>query len=157
LDLPTDRPRPPVQTFRGAHRTAFFPPELAEPVRQLGRSQGITNFMALLAALQALLHRLSGQDVVAVGSPTANRGRVELEGLIGCFPSALVRAGTLAGEPSFRDLLARVREASLGAYAHQDLPFEKLVEELAPERNLAHAPLFQVLFVFQGIAAAAVP
>ncbi|MEA2604526.1 MAG: hypothetical protein QOF89_5518, partial [Acidobacteriota bacterium] len=155
LDLPTDRPRPPVQTFRGAHRTTFFPPELAEPVRQLGRSRGLTTFMVLLAALQTLLHRNSGQGVVAVGSPTANRGRVELEGLIGFFANTLVLAADLTDDPGFCDLLARVREVALGAYAHQDLPFEKLVEELAPERNLAHSPLFQVLFVFQGAAAPA--
>jgi len=155
LDLPTDRPRPPVQTFRGAHRPAFFPPEVAEPLRQLGRTQGLTSFMVLLAALHCLLHRVSGQGVVAVGSPTANRGRAELEGIIGFFANTLVLAGDLTDEPAFRDLLAQVRETSLGAYAHQDLPFEKLVEELAPERSLAHTPLFQVLFVFQGAAAPA--
>src|SRR6185312_9127471 len=130
LDLPTDRPRPPVQTFRGAHRPAFFPPEVAEPLRQLGRTQGLTSFMVLLAALHCLLHRVSGQGVVAVGSPTANRGRAELEGIIGFFANTLVLAGDLTDEPAFRDLLAQ-------------------------ERSLAHTPLFQVLFVFQGAAAPA--
>ncbi|HEX3556709.1 MAG TPA: amino acid adenylation domain-containing protein [Thermoanaerobaculia bacterium] len=154
LDLPTDRPRPRVQTFRGDRRTLPFPAELAAAVRELGRAAGLTPFMVLLAALQLLLHRYSGQAVVAVGSPVAGRSRAETEGLIGFFVNTLVLAGDLAGEPGFRALLARVREAALGAYAHQDLPFEKLVEELAPERNLAHAPLFQVLFSFQAAAAA---
>ncbi|HYX25277.1 MAG TPA: amino acid adenylation domain-containing protein [Thermoanaerobaculia bacterium] len=155
LDLPTDRSRPPVQSFLGAHRGTLFAADLAEEVRRLGRSQGLTSFMVLLAALQTLLHRCSGQGAVAVGSPTANRSRVELEGLIGFFANTLVLAADLTDEPTFRELLARVREASLGAYAHQDLPFEKLVEELAPERNRAHSPLFQVLFVFQNAAAPA--
>jgi amino acid adenylation domain-containing protein len=149
LDLPTDRPRPALQTFRGARRAAVLPTGLAEGVRELGRSRGTTGFMVVLAALQILLHRLSGQPVVAVGSPIANRGRGEIEGLIGFFANTLVLAVDLAGEPSFQDLLDRVREVALGAYAHQDLPFEKLVEELAPERHLAHAPLFQVLLSFQ--------
>jgi amino acid adenylation domain-containing protein len=157
LDLPTDRPRPPLQTFHGDRRALFLPSELAEGVRRLGRGQGATAFMVLLAALQTLLHRISGQPVVAVGSPIANRGRSELEGLIGFFANTLVLAVDLAGEPSFSALLDRVREAALGAYAHQDLPFEKLVEELAPERNLAHAPLFQVLLAYQSAVGAALP
>ncbi len=154
LDLPTDRPRPPVQTFRGDRRMLPLPAELAAAVRELGRAAGLTPFMVLLATLQLLLHRYSGQAVVAVGSPVAGRSRAETEGLIGFFVNTLVLAGDLAGEPGFRALLARVREVALGAYAHQELPFEKLVEELAPERNLAHAPLFQVLFSFQAAAAA---
>ncbi|HEV2844207.1 MAG TPA: condensation domain-containing protein, partial [Thermoanaerobaculia bacterium] len=149
LDMPTDRPRPPMQSFRGARRTLTFPSILAEGVRKLGRAAEATSFMVLLAAFQALLHRYSGQETVAVGSPIANRNRAETEGLIGFFANTLVLATDLSGEPGFRALLARVREAALGAYAHQDLPFEKLVEELAPQRNLAHAPLFQVLFAFQ--------
>jgi amino acid adenylation domain-containing protein len=157
LDLPTDRPRPPVQTFRGARRTLILPAALAEDVRELARSRGITGFMVLLAALQTLLHRTSGQSMVPVGSPIANRNRLEIEGLIGFFANTLVLAVDLAGEPSFEDLLDRVRDAALGAYAHQDLPFEKLVEELAPERNLAHAPLFQVLLSFQSAAAPVTP
>jgi amino acid adenylation domain-containing protein len=148
LDLPTDRPRPPVQTFRGARRVTALPAGSADAVRELGRSRGLTGFMVMLAALQALLHRGSGQPRVAVGSPVANRSRAELEGLIGFFANTLVFAVDLAGAPSFRELLDRVREVALGAYAHQDLPFEKLVEELAPERNLAHAPLFQVMLSF---------
>jgi amino acid adenylation domain-containing protein len=150
LDLPTDRPRPPVQTFRGARRALGLPAELAAGIRELARSQGVTSFMVLLAALQTLLHRTSGQPVIAVGSPIANRRRAEFEGLIGFFVNTLALAVDLTGSPSFRGLLDRVREVALGAYAHQDLPFEKLVEELAPERNLAHAPLFQVLLSFQG-------
>ncbi|HEX4494599.1 MAG TPA: amino acid adenylation domain-containing protein [Thermoanaerobaculia bacterium] len=152
LDLPTDRPRPPVQTFRGARRTTAFPVGAAAAVRELGRSRGITGFMVLLATFQTLLHRTSGQPVVAVGSPVANRSREEVEGLIGFFANTLVFAVDLAGEPAFRALLERVREAALGAYAHQDVPFEKLVEELAPARNLAHAPLFQVMLSFQSAA-----
>jgi amino acid adenylation domain-containing protein len=152
LDLPTDRPRPPVQTFRGARRVTALPAGSADAVRELGRSRGITGFMVVLAALQALLHRGSGQPRVAVGSPVANRSRAEIEGLIGFFANTLVFAVDLAGEPSFRGLLDRVRDVALGAYAHQDLPFEKLVEELAPERNLAHAPLFQVMLSFQSAA-----
>jgi amino acid adenylation domain-containing protein len=152
IDLPTDRPRPPIQTFRGARRTLVLSAGLVEGVRELGRSRGITTFMVLLAALQTLLHRTSGQPVVAVGSPIANRSRSEVEGLIGFFANTLVLAVDLEGEPTFQGLLDRVREAALGAYAHQDLPFEKLVEELAPERNLAHAPLFQVLLSFQSAA-----
>jgi len=155
LDLPTDRPRPGIQTFRGALRRTIFPAALADEVRRLGRSLGLTPFMVLLAAFQTLLHRVSGQDRLAVGSPAANRSRMELEGLIGFFVNTLVLAGDLSGEPGFQELLTRTREAALGAFAHQDLPFEKLVEELAPERNLAHAPLFQVLFTFQSAAAPA--
>ncbi|HEX4965432.1 MAG TPA: amino acid adenylation domain-containing protein [Thermoanaerobaculia bacterium] len=149
LDLPTDRPRPPMQTFRGARRMLPLPPELAAAVRELARSEGLTSFMVLLATFQLLLSRCSGQPIVAVGTPIANRNRAETEELIGFFVNNLVLACDLGGEPGFRALLARVREAALNAYAHQGLPFEKLVEELAPERNLAHAPLFQVLFSFQ--------
>jgi amino acid adenylation domain-containing protein len=156
LDLPTDRPRPPVQTFGGARREAVFP-GAAAAVRELGRSRGITGFMALLAALQVLLHRLSGQTVVAVGSPVANRSRAEVEGVIGFFANTLVFAMDLSEGPGFRALLERVREVALGAYAHQDLPFEKLVEELAPERSLAHAPLFQVMLSFQSAAGPSLP
>jgi amino acid adenylation domain-containing protein len=152
LDLPADRPRPPVQTFRGARRVTALPAGSVDAVRELGRSRGVTGFMGVLAALQVLLHRGSGQARVAVGSPVANRSRAEIEGLIGFFANTLVFAVDLTGEPSFRRLLDRVRDVALGAYAHQDLPFEKLVEELAPERSLAHAPLFQVMLSFQSAA-----
>ncbi|MBZ5554816.1 MAG: amino acid adenylation domain-containing protein [Acidobacteriia bacterium] len=146
LELPTDRPRPPVQTFVGAVATMDLPKALSEQLRSLARSEGVTLFMLLLAAFQTLLHRYSHQEDVVVGSPIANRNRVEIEPLIGFFVNTLVLRTDLSGNPTFRELLSRVREVALGAYAHQDLPFEKLVEELRPERSLSHSPLFQVAF-----------
>ncbi|HEY6320474.1 MAG TPA: amino acid adenylation domain-containing protein, partial [Thermoanaerobaculia bacterium] len=155
LDLPTDRPRPARQSFRGARLVHRLTPALGEGVRALGRTQGATGFMIHLAVFQALLGRISGQQVVVVGTPIANRRHAELEGLIGFFVNTLALAGNLAGEPLFAEHLARVRETALGAYAHQDLPFEKLVEELDPRRSLAHAPLFQVLLSARDMPAAA--
>jgi amino acid adenylation domain-containing protein len=155
LDLPTDRPRPPRQSFRGGRLAHRFAPALGEAVRALGRTQGATAFMIHVAAFQALLGRYSGQQVVVVGTPIANRRHAELEGLIGFFVNTLALAGGLAGEPRFTAHLARVRETALGAYAHQDLPFEKLVEELDPRRSLAYAPLFQVLLSARDLPAAA--
>ncbi len=149
LELPTDRPRPAVQTFRGGRHWTPLPAGLAEGLRSLCRAEGATLFMGLLAAFQALLHLYSRQDDLAVGSPVAGRSRLETEPLIGFFVNNLVLRGDLAGNPPFRTLLAKAREAALGAYAHQDLPFEKLVEELAGERSLSHAPLFQVALVLQ--------
>ncbi|HEY2736956.1 MAG TPA: condensation domain-containing protein, partial [Thermoanaerobaculia bacterium] len=149
LELPTDRPRPARQSYRGASRPVCLPAGLARQAQALGRREGATLFMVLLAAFQALLARHSGQDDLAVGSPVAGRNRVEIEGLIGFFVNTLVLRGDLTGEPSFRELLGRVRETALTAYMHQDVPFEKLVEELAPERSLAQTPLFQVMFELQ--------
>jgi amino acid adenylation domain-containing protein len=149
LDLPTDRPRPLAQSFRGGHQPLRLPPSLAAAVRALGKRSGTTLFMTLLAAFQALLARSTGQDDVPVGSPIAGRTEREIEGLIGFFVNTLVLRGDLSGRPTFAALLGRVRETTLGAFGHQDLPFEKLVEELRPERHLDHAPLFQVLFVVQ--------
>jgi amino acid adenylation domain-containing protein len=149
LELPTDRPRPPVQSFRGAARPVRLPADLTRRMYALSRSEGATLYMVLLAGFQALLARTSGQDDLAVGSPVAGRNRVEIEGLIGFFVNTLVLRGNVTGHPTFRELLARVRETSLAAHTHQDLPFEKLVEGLAPERSLAHAPLFQVMLVLQ--------
>ncbi len=146
LALPTDRPRPAARSFRGATRPVRLPAGLTRQARDLGRREGATLFMVLLAAFQALLARLSGQQDLAVGSPVAGRNRVEIEGLIGFFVNTLVLRGDLTGEPSFHILLARTRETALAAQTHQDLPFEKLVQELAPERSLAHTPLFQVVF-----------
>ncbi|HKV10311.1 MAG TPA: amino acid adenylation domain-containing protein, partial [Thermoanaerobaculia bacterium] len=145
LELPTDRPRPAAQSYRGAVR----PVRLAQSLEALARQEGATLFMVLLAGFQALLGRWSGQDDLAVGSPVAGRNRVETEGLIGFFVNTLVLRGDLSGTPTFRELLGRVRETALAAYLHQDVPFEKLVEELAPERSLAHTPLFQVVLVLQ--------
>ncbi len=149
LELPADRPRPAVQSFRGAARPINLPAGLVRRVEALGRQNGATLFMVLLGGLQALLARLSGQNDLAVGSPVAGRNRVETEGLIGFFINTLVLRGELAGRPSFRGLLGRVRETALAAYMHQNLPFEKLVEELAPARSLAHSPFFQVMLSLQ--------
>ncbi|HYF38928.1 MAG TPA: condensation domain-containing protein, partial [Gemmatimonadales bacterium] len=149
LELPTDRPRPAVQSFRGAHQSVLLPKELSEGLKALSQREGATLFMTLLAAFQTLLHRYTGQEDVVVGSPIANRNRAEVEGLIGFFVNTLVMRTDLSGDPTFRELLGRVREVALGAYAHQDLPFEKLVEELQPERDLSRTPLFQAMFVLQ--------
>jgi amino acid adenylation domain-containing protein len=160
LDLPTDRPRPPRQSFRGDRVTRRLDPALGEALRALARVQGATAFMIHLAVFQALLGRYSGQQVVVVGTPIANRRHAELEGLIGFFVNTLALLGDLAGEPRFADHLARVRDTALGAYAHQDLPFEKLVEEIEPHRSLAHTPLFQVLLSARdmpAVAAVALP
>jgi amino acid adenylation domain-containing protein len=157
LELPTDRPHPPVQSFRGRIFKAALPPDLAGALRQMAQQQGATLFMALLAGLQALLGRLSGQDEVLVGTPIAGRHRLEVEGLIGLFVNTLVLRGRLDGErPAFRLLLDRARHAALDAYGHQDLPFEKLVEELQIPRSLSVNPLFQVLLVLQNAPAAGV-
>ena len=156
VEVPTDRPRPPVQTPRGARHSLGLSQRLTTALHALSRQEGATLFMTLLAAFQTLLHRYTGEDDIAVGAPIAGRTQVETEGLIGCFVNTLVLRTDLAGDPTFRELLGRVREVSLGAYAHQDLPFEKLVEELQPERNLSHAPLFQVLFVLQNAPTSAI-
>ena len=149
LGLPTDRPRPAVQTYRGARQSLALPKTLSDSLQALSRQERSTMFMPLLAAFQALLHRYTGQEDIVVGSPVAGRSRVETEGLIGFFVNTLVLRTDLSGEPTFRDLLGRVREVALAAYDHWDLPFEKLVEELNPDRNLSYTPLFQVVFAFQ--------
>ncbi|MFO1417382.1 MAG: AMP-binding protein [Methylotetracoccus sp.] len=149
LDLPTDRPRPAVQSYRGADCSVSVPASLRADLVRLGRRHDVTLFMSLLAAFGVLLHRISGQHDLCVGTPVANRGRVELEGLIGLFVNTLVMRVDLRGNPPLSEVLRRVREASLGAQAHQDLPFEQLVEALQPERSLAHSPLFQVMFNLQ--------
>jgi amino acid adenylation domain-containing protein len=151
LELPTDRPRPAVQSFRGARLPLVLPRSLVEGLKALSRQQGATLFMTLVSAFQALLARYAGQTDVSVGTPIAGRNRFEVEGLIGYFANTLVLRTDLSGDPTFVELLARVREAALGAYAHQDLPFEKLVEELQPARDLSHNPLFQVLFSLQNL------
>ncbi len=149
LELPTDRPRPPVKTFNGDHISFTLPEELVTHLSHFARKENVTNFMLLLAAFNVLLYRYSGQDDISVGTPIANRTREELENIIGFFANTLVMRTDLSGRPSFRELLQRVRQTALGAYAHQDIPFEKLVEVLAPERDLSYTPLFQVMFVLQ--------
>ncbi len=149
LPLPTDRARPTVQRYRGASQSIVLSGELTEGLKTLSRQQDVTLFMTLLAAFQTMLYRYTGQDDIVVGSPIANRNRAEIEGVIGFFVNTLVFRNDFSNNPTFRELLARVRESSLEAYEHQDLPFEKLVEEIQPERNLSTSPLFQVMFVFQ--------
>ncbi len=149
LQLPCDRPRPPLQSYRGAIQLFELQQSLLEGLEGLSQQEGVSLFMTLLAAFQTLLYRYTGQLNIAVGSPIANRNRSELEYLIGFFVNTLVFRADLSGHPTFRELLGRVREVTLGAYAHQDLPFEKLVEELQPDRNLSHNPLFQVVFALQ--------
>jgi len=146
LDLPTDRPRPAAETSRGSHFSTPLPPGLASRVRALSRSRGATLFMTLFAAFATQLHRYTGAADLLLGSPVANRNRQEVEDLLGFFVNTLVLRADLAGDPGFATLLARVREMALAAYAHQDLPFERLVEELQPQRSLARSPLFQVAF-----------
>ncbi|MEH2050562.1 amino acid adenylation domain-containing protein [Nostoc sp.] len=147
LPLPTDRPRPAVQTFNGSYHVFALSGELTQRLLQLSQQQGVTLFMTLLAAYNTLLYRYTGQEDILVGTPVAGRDRTELEGLIGFFVNILVMRTDLVGNPSFNELLSRLRETAFGAYAHQDLPFEMLVEALQPERDLSHTPLFQVMFV----------
>ncbi len=149
LELPTDRPRPPVQTFGGRSLPLWLEPELAGRLSALALATGTTLFMVLLAGFETLLGIYSGAQDLAVGTPIAGRNRAELEGLIGFFVNSLVLRADLSGDPSFVDLLGRVREDTLSAYTHQDLPFEKLVEEIKPERSRAHSPIFQVMFALQ--------
>lgn len=149
LELPSDRPRPPVQTFAGSTRSVQFSASLSKSLKNLSQQQGVTLFMTLLAAFKTLLHRYTGQEDILVGTAIANRDRAEIEQLIGFFVNTLVLRTNLTGNPSFQELLNRVREVALGAYAHQNLPFEKLVDELQPQRDLSHTPLFQGMFVLQ--------
>jgi amino acid adenylation domain-containing protein len=149
LELPTDHPRPPVQSFRGAAERMELPGTLVERLRTLGRSQGATLYMVVLSAFQVLLSRYTGSEDIVVGSPIAGRTRREVEALIGFFVNTLVLRTDLSEDPGFREVLGRVREVTLGAYEHQELPFEKLVAELQPERSLGHSPLFQVAFSLQ--------
>ncbi|MDE1147116.1 MAG: condensation domain-containing protein [Azospirillaceae bacterium] len=153
LALPTDRPRPPMQTFVGAQYNFNVAPEVTAALTALARQEGATLFMVLLATFKALLYRWSGQEDIVVGTLTAGRNRVDIEGLIGFFVNTLALRTDLSGNPRFRDLVRRVRTVTLEGFAHQDLPFEKLVGELRPERRLSQHPLFQVLFALQNISA----
>ncbi|MFP2956467.1 condensation domain-containing protein, partial [Myxococcus sp. 1LA] len=156
LELPTDKPRPASQTFRGANLHVRWPKTLWREVESLGRREGATPFMVLLAAFQTVLSRYSGQDDVCVGAPIAGRSHSETEGLIGFFVNTLVLRVRLSPQQTFRELLGQVREVTLGAYAHQDVSFEKLVEELQPERDLSRSPLFQVTLTLQNTPASEV-
>jgi amino acid adenylation domain-containing protein len=149
LELPTDRPRPSVMSYAGKKLYLELPKSLSEALKELSQQEGVTLYMMLLAAFKTLLYRYSNQSDIVVGSPIAGRNRTETEDLIGFFVNTLVLRTDLSGNPSVRELLGRIREVTLGAYDHQDLPFEKLVEELQPERSLSYNPLFQVMFVFQ--------
>jgi amino acid adenylation domain-containing protein len=149
LELPTDRARPAMQSYRGAAQAVVLPAELSDSLKSLSRREGVTLFMTLLAAFDVLLHRYSGQPDFSVGTAIANRNRAEVEPLIGLFFNTLTLRADLSGDPSFSELLGRTREVSLGAYAHQDLPFEQLVEAIQPVRDLSRSPLFQVMFILQ--------
>lgn len=149
LESPTDRLRPSVQTFRGARKPVILSKSLSEALKELSRREGVTLFVTLLAAFQTLLARYTSQDDIIVGSPVAGRTRAGTKELIGLFENTLVLRTDLSNDPSFRELLRRVRETVLAAYAHQDLPFEKLVEELQLRRDLSRNPLFQVMFALE--------
>ncbi|EGK86184.1 amino acid adenylation domain protein [Microcoleus vaginatus FGP-2] len=155
LQLPTDYPRPPVQTYQGGYQSLELPNNLTQALKALSQQERVTLFMTLLAAFQTFLYRYTGQEDIIVGTPIAGRNQVEAEGLIGFFVNTLALRTYLSGNPTFQELLGRVREVALGAYAHQDLPFEKLVEELQPERDRSRTPLFQVMFVLQNTPSSA--
>jgi len=151
LELMTDRPRPAVQTSGGARAPMDFPPILVKGLKELSQKEGVTLFMTLLAVLQVLLYRYTGQEDITVGTPVANRQRVDTESLIGFFVNTLVLRTNLEGNPTFREILGRVRPMVLQAQAHQELPFERLVEELRLERDLSRTPLFQTAFSMQSL------
>ncbi|NVJ19573.1 condensation domain-containing protein, partial [Myxococcus sp. AM010] len=156
LELPTDKVRPAVQTYRGDTRGLEWPKGLWEGVKGLAQRENATPFMVLLAAFQVVLSRYARQEDVSVGTAIANRTRAETEGLIGFFVNTLVLRTKVSPTASFRELLTQVREVTLGAYAHQEVPFERLVEELQPERDLSRSPLFQVMLVLQNAPGGAV-
>lgn len=155
LELPIDYPRPLVQTNSGASGSFRLPADPSEQLKELSRKEGVTLFMTLLAAFNTLLHRYTGEEDIIVGTPVAGRNHFEIEGLIGLFVNTVVMRTDLSGDPTFRELLSRVREVTLGAYEHEDMPFERLVEELQPARNPSHAPIFQVMFALQNMPASA--
>ena len=153
LELPTDYPRPAVQTFKGADLVFDLPRSLTEALQALCQQEGVTLFMALLAAFQILLYRYTAQEDITVGTPMTNRNHIELEGLIGFFVNTLVLRTHLAANQSFTEILASVRETCLEAYTHQDLPFEHIVDAVQPQRDLSHSPLFQTMLLLQHVAA----
>jgi amino acid adenylation domain-containing protein len=149
LDLPTDRPRPAEQTHRGSWQSRVLPETLGTAVRAISVKAGVTPFMVFLAAFETLLHRYTGQDDILIGTPIAGRNNRLLEGLVGCFVNMLVLRQDVSRNPSFSELLARVRETALGAYSHADVPFEKLVADLHPQRDMSRSPFFQVAIAYQ--------
>src|SRR5262249_39561663 len=151
LALPTDRDRPSVQTYQGARLMATLPRDLTERLKKLGERHGATLFMVTLAGFQALVSRYSGQTDFAIGTPIANRTRVETEGLTGCFANTLAMRADLSNDPSFLETFGRLRGTAMGAFAHQDVPFEKVVDDLQPHRDPSHTPLFQIMFAFQNV------
>jgi len=157
LDLPTDHPRPATWSYRGAGESVVLPLSLAEQLRRLSRQHGVTLFTTLLAAFQTLLHRYSGQEDIAVGISVAGRSRAEIEELIGFFVNTLVLRTSLSGNPTVSELLARVHEVTLGAFDHQSVPFEQVVEELRPERDPSRSPLIQVMFTLENVPRKAAP
>ena len=154
MELPTDRPRPAAPTYRGVRHFFTLPKALTESLRELGSREGATLYMTLLAGLNVMLHRYTGRQDIVVGSPVASRNRSEIEGLIGFFLNMLVLRNDLSGSPNFKDVVKRVRATALEAFEHQETPFEQLVEELQPKRELNVSPLFQVMFVLQSRAMA---
>lgn len=152
LELPTDRPRPPIQRFDGAFHSFLIPTELTSSLRRLSRDENTTLFMTLLSAFVVLLHRYSGEQDFCVGTPVAGRNRAELEKVIGCFVNMLALRADATGNPAFTELLRRVREVTLDAYEHQDLPFERLVDDLQQDRDLSRNAIFQAVFAFQNMA-----
>ncbi len=154
LELPTDRPRPALQSFRGGQQIVYLPPQLRDELKTLSQQAGATLFMTLLAAFKVLLTRYTGQEDLVVGAPLAGRTRTETEPLIGFFVNTLALRTDVSGDPTFREVLQRVRDTALGAYSHQEAPFEKLVAELRPERSLSYNPIFQTAFVLQTESAA---
>jgi amino acid adenylation domain-containing protein/non-ribosomal peptide synthase protein (TIGR01720 family) len=152
-EFPTDRPRPPVQTYHGKRASFAFPAALVESLKRFSHEQSVTLFIAMLTAFKVLLHRYTGQDDLVVGAPIAARNRHEIENVIGFFVNNLVLRTNVAGDPTFTELLGRVRDVFLEAYARQDVPFEKLVEELQSERDASRAPVFQVTFALQTMPA----
>jgi hypothetical protein len=152
LELPSDRPRPAVQSYRGSHLEFALTTELTQELQALSRRAGTTLFMTMLSVFTTLLHRYTGQEKIFVGAPIAGRTRIETEKLIGFFVNTLVMRADLSGHMSFQELMGQVRERALGAYTHQELPFEKLVDELEPERDLSRSPLFQVMFDLKSVS-----
>ncbi|RKH60621.1 condensation domain-containing protein, partial [Corallococcus aberystwythensis] len=149
LELPQDKPRPALMSSKGERQVMHLSPALTQALKALGQREGRTLFVTLLSAFNVLLSRYTGQDDIVVGTPIAGRPRAEVEGLIGLFVNMLALRSDLSGNPTFKELLRRVHESTLDAYAHQDIPFERLVDALKPERHLSHSPIFQVMFVLQ--------